>query len=274
MDVSDFVIHTHRSTLRPLTVVDSDEVAERVLADPHVTKTLVDDWSSIEKCQANAREWIESSQTWNERRYGIWGVYVESGRFGDERGLVGIAAASEELPEIGEGPEIYYAFRRSTWGCGLGTEVTVALLQFLFHSSGVSAVEALYYPHINPASLRIAERLGFRFVTHYPFLEYIDGDHRPTVRFDLWLIAHPDNPASVNELTSAATRIGMCVGEGGETFETMQSAILKAARLGGFVNQLGAARVERTIGEALKRGMDCTGFLVYRLRRADFKERP
>jgi hypothetical protein len=57
----------------------------------------------------------------------------------------------------------------------------------------------------------------------------------------------------------------MFVGEGADTFEVMNSALLEAARAGGFVRRIGEIDVERLIREWLHRGVEANGLLLYRL---------
>ena len=63
------------------------------------------------------------------------------------------------------------------------------------------------------ASLRIAEKLGFNFVGHYPILDYLGKQHHATIDFDLWRIRNCQGEVSEGELLAAAFRIGMFVGQ-------------------------------------------------------------
>jgi len=184
--------------------------------------------------------------------------------------LIGVATADEVLPKVGEGPEVWYEFRRKTWGQGIGSEVIEAIVRFLFRIADVPAVEALYFPHINPASLRIAQKLGFNFVGHYPILDYLGKQHHGTIDFDLWRIRNCQGEVSEGDLLTAALRIGMFVGEGADTFDVMKSALLEAARAGGFIRRIGEIDVERLIREWLHMGVEANGLLLYRLRRDTF----
>jgi len=270
MILTDFEFDTKRTFLRPLTINDSMELAEEVFSDPGVVKTLVDDWSTITKCRQVAAAWIESAQTWEERGYGIWGVYDTHGTFRAADKIIGVATADSILPKVGEGPEVWYAFRREAWGQGVGSEVMEAIVRFLFEIAKVQAVEALYFPHINPASLRIAEKLGFKFVGQYPILGYLGKQHHATIDYDLWRIGNYRGAALEDELSTAAFRIGMFVGEAADTFDAMNSALLDAARAGGFVRRIGKIDVECLIHKWLRRGIEANGLLHYRLRRDAF----
>ena len=270
MNLTDFEFDTKRTFLRPLTIDDSTELAEDVFSDTEVVKTLVDDWSTITKRRRVAASWIEAAQTWGERGYGIWGVYDTYGAFRAADRLIGVATAAEVLPKVGEGPEVWYAFRREAWGQGVGSEVIEAIVRFLFEIADVQAVEALYFPHINPASLRIAEKLGFKFVGQYPILDYLGKQHHATIDYDLWRIRNYQGEAPEGELSAAALRIGMFVGESADTFDAMNFALLEAAKTGGFGRRIGEIDVERLICEWLQRGVEANGLLLYRLRRDAF----
>ena len=59
--------------------------------------------------------------------------------------------------------ELAYLLERRHWGSGLATEAAAACLQFGFTQCRLSSIAAIADPD-NGASLRVMEKLGFRFV--------------------------------------------------------------------------------------------------------------
>lgn len=149
MSATNSEINTERFNLRPLTQNEAPLLAE-LGADPDVVKTLVFDWSTPSKRLEIAEFWIDRNQ-----EFGIWGVYDHQGLYGETGRMIGFCAADEPLPDVGRGPEIYYAFSRDTWGSGVGTEVVKNVIEHLLQRFDVNAVEALVLSGLNTASDRL-----------------------------------------------------------------------------------------------------------------------
>ena len=257
------VLDTERFTLKPLTPEDAPVLAA-LGADPDVVKTLICDWSTEDRRLGIARSWIEKTQ-----ETGIWGVYDRAGAFGPEGAFVGFAAAEEPLPRVGQGPEVYYAFARRTWGKGVASEVVAALIAYLFDDRGAESVEALVYPGLNPASIRLAEKLGMRLVGRYPLAAYAGEESEPTLRFELWRVEMSPPETSQRNLEEAALKIGQFVGDGISSRGGMSAALNEAATANGLVARIGAEAVARLIDERLTAGMAETGWLHYRIAASD-----
>ena len=69
------------------------------------------------------------------------------------------------MPYDAVGPEIEIAWRllRSAWGNGFATEASLPVLRHGFETLGLDRVVADIHPD-NAVSLRVAEKLGLRFV--------------------------------------------------------------------------------------------------------------
>ena len=256
------VLETARFTLRPLGLEEAPLLAD-LGADPEVVKTLICDWSTAERRLAIARSWIEK-----HRHQGIWGVYDRAGAFGSEGRFVGFCAVDEPLPRVGRGPEVSYAFARETWGRGVASEVVAAMIDHLIGDRGAEAVEALIYPGLNPASTRLAEKLGMRLVGRYPLADYAGGECEPTLRFEVWRVSTATPEAAPRSLDEAAFKIGQFVADGISSKGEMAAALARAAADNGLTARIGGEAVARRIDEGLTAGLAETGWLHYRIEEA------
>jgi len=151
-------LKTERFDLEPLNQEDALKLAD-LGSDPDVVKSLICDWSTAEHRLEIAQYWIEGSQV----------------------------AADEPLPNVGQGPEIYYALGKQVWGKGVATEVVKTVVAHLFNDQGVDAIEALVLAGLNPASSRLLEKLGMSLIGRYSLTEYTGDECLPTIGYELWL---------------------------------------------------------------------------------------
>ncbi|MAE94303.1 MAG: GNAT family N-acetyltransferase [Deltaproteobacteria bacterium] len=86
----------------------------------------------------------------------------------DDRG-VGWGGLNQDPIDPGWGPEVGYFIRRDDWGRGLASEITAAALHLAFAEHRLPVVDAFAQP-ANPASIRVLERNGFRFLDWVPAL--------------------------------------------------------------------------------------------------------
>lgn len=254
---------TARFDLKPLMLEHAPFVAE-LGADPDVAKTLICDWSTPDRRLAIARGWIKRNQT-----YGIWGVVDRDGRFGEADGFIGFCAVDEPLEHIGHGPELYYAFRRETWGKGVATEIVGAVLRHLFQRGDIAAVEALVLAGLNQASRRLLENLGMRVVGRYPHVAYAESQCVPTVRYEVWRVTMAPPSRALSCLEEAAYKIGQFVAEGVGSKEAVAASLSAAAETNGLVARLGEGTVSDIIEESLAAGLKESGLLHYRLVRCE-----
>jgi RimJ/RimL family protein N-acetyltransferase len=229
-------------------------------ADPDVVKNLISDWSTAERRLEIARYWIEGTQ-----EYGIWGVFDREDAFGVPDRFVGFCAADRPLPLGGLGPEIFYAFRKESWGKGVATEVVTAMIAHLFDDQGVKAVEALVLAGLNPASGRLLEILGMRLVGRYPLAAYVGDECGSTIRYELWRVETAAPQSARQNLEEAAFKIGQFVVDGVASKGEMTVALEKASIANNLVPRLGADVVGKIIHDSLDAGMAEKGWLHYRL---------
>lgn len=255
---------TKRFTLKPLDRKNASLLAD-LGADPDVVKNLICDWSTAERRLEIARCWIENSQ-----EYGIWGVFDRDGTFGVPDRFVGFCAADEPLPLGGLGPEIYYAFRKESWGKGVATEVAVAVIDHLFDDQGVKAVEALVLAGVNPASSRLLEILGMSLVGRYPVAQYAGDECGPTIRYELWRVETASPQNALQSLEEAAFKIGQFLADGVASKGEMAVALEKATSANDLLSQIGADAVGKIINEFLNAGIAESGWLHYRMAPEDF----
>lgn len=143
------VIETARLRLRPLTTSEPDVTAWVELhADPRVNRFV----GSYTREQAVERLRLIERQ-WAERGYGLFAVEsLADGRFLGRTGLL----YWEQWDEVEAG----WTYRFDAQGHGYATEAASALLEWGWRTLDVSFVISMIRPD-NPASARVAERLGF-----------------------------------------------------------------------------------------------------------------
>lgn len=259
MEIRHKTLTTNRFTLHPLDQGDAPLLAD-LGADPDVVKNLICDWSTPDQRLEIARYWIERNQ-----EYGIWGVFDREDTFGVPKRFVGFIAADEPLPLGGLGPEIYYAYKKETWGNGVASEVAKSIVEHLFNDQGVKAIEALVLAGLNPASTRLLEKLGMLLVGRYPLAEYAGEECGPTIHYELWRVETASPQNAQQNLEEAAFKIGQFVADGVATKDEMTVALEKASVANDFVSRIGADAVSIIINEYLDAGVLETGWLHYRM---------
>ncbi len=147
-------VTTERLELRRFRPEDVDELAP-VFAQAEV-------WQ-FPYGRAFSREETESfvaSQLahWDEHGFGLWTVGERA--TGRTVGYAGLAVPTF-LPEILPAVEVGWRFEPAVWGRGFATEAATAALDEAFTTLGLDEVCSL--PQVdNPASCRVADRLGLR----------------------------------------------------------------------------------------------------------------
>lgn len=252
-------IESERFDLRPLTLDEASLFAD-LAADTEVVKTLIGDWSTAAKRLENARAWIGEDTS-----YVIWGVYDRAGAFGSSDEFIGFCGVEAPLEDIGQGPSVYYAYSRRVWGQGVASEVVSTVINYLFDTLGVDAVEALVYPQLNPASSRLLEKQGMKLAGRYALANYVGDECLPTMLYEVWR-AQVAVPAEARQcMTEAAIKIGQFIAEGISSFPEMKTALTVSAHENGLVEAIGPKAVERLIETSLHTGMAENGWLYYRL---------
>jgi RimJ/RimL family protein N-acetyltransferase len=126
-------------------------------ADPQVTRFIGGQPATGE---AAWRRVLTYAGLWATLGFGFWAVRERAtGAFVGEVGLADFHRPIE--PSFGGAPEVGWAFVPSAWGRGFGAEAVAAALAWSdAHLVGVRTV-CMIAPE-NVASLRLAERVGFR----------------------------------------------------------------------------------------------------------------
>jgi [ribosomal protein S5]-alanine N-acetyltransferase len=147
---------TAQLLLRPAAGSDIDQL-HALWTDAEVRKHLWDD-------EIIPRETVEevvnaSIESFVTNNFGQWAIRERGHddiigfcglRFIDETGIV----------------EILYGFLPAYWGKGYATEAATVVLDHGFRTAGLTEIVAEMDPP-NRASIRVAEKLGMRFVTEY-----------------------------------------------------------------------------------------------------------
>jgi RimJ/RimL family protein N-acetyltransferase len=146
---------TQRLILRHFRTSDA-EAMDRVLGDAYVMR-----FGDGVQAPDRVRFWIRREITDRYRTWGFgkWAVVEKAS--GDVIGYCGLAKFNDRvLP--GE-VEIGYRLARSHWGKGYATEAARAVVSCAFDTLELPRVIAVIDPE-NVASLRVAEKLGMRYV--------------------------------------------------------------------------------------------------------------
>jgi RimJ/RimL family protein N-acetyltransferase len=107
--------------------------------------------------RAETASFVErEAAAWAETGFGLWVVVVrETGTIAGYAGL----SVPTFLPELLPAIEVGWRLDPSFWGCGYATEAARAALDEAFSTLGLDAVVSVPQSD-NPASVRVAERLG------------------------------------------------------------------------------------------------------------------
>jgi ribosomal-protein-alanine N-acetyltransferase len=148
-------IRTARLWLLPFTEDDID-VLHAIWVEPDVRRYL---WHDVVIARERAADVVrEAIATADECGIGYWTVRTEQG--GPVVGNCGF-----HFMECRTAIELFYSLAKSHWGKGLAFEASHAALSYAWRATRFDRV----YAHIdapNEASLRLARRLGFEYVSN------------------------------------------------------------------------------------------------------------
>jgi RimJ/RimL family protein N-acetyltransferase/catechol 2,3-dioxygenase-like lactoylglutathione lyase family enzyme len=194
------VLRTPRLTVRELERSDTDAIL-RVFADPAQSRYFATDFSDPAQCRAMIERRLAYRGPAN---LGHWVIEHE----GTVIGLAHLRPSAAMPPGTAE---IGYFLDSAYSGQGLATEAATALLGHGFATVGLPAIWALIHPS-NMASLKLAQRLGFRDVgveEHYgaPHRVHValPGAHGHLHHIELWV---PDVPRAEASLGWLLTELG------------------------------------------------------------------
>lgn len=194
------VLRTPRLTVRGLERSDTGAVV-RVFTDPEQSRFFTTDFSDPVRC----REMIERRLAYEgPKDLGHWVI--------DQDGtVIGLAHLRPSAASPAGTAEIGYFLDPAYAGRGLATEAVAALMEHGFGTVGLPAIWALIHPS-NVASLKLAQRLGFRDVgaeEHYGASHRVHvalpGTHGRVHHIELWV---PDLPRAEATLGWLLTELG------------------------------------------------------------------
>ncbi len=152
------ILETERLTVRSWMSSDVG-AAFAILGDPEVTRFLGEADSAFPDL-AHTQGWLERIQ----RAYPKWG---DLGSWAVVENATGIAIGGGGLLELEDGPdvEVFYHFRRASWGHGYATELARSLIAYAFDVTALPRVIGLAYPE-NLASQRVMTKAGMTHLGH------------------------------------------------------------------------------------------------------------
>lgn len=148
----DAILETDRLILREFVLADLDAFF-RMVSDPDVTRFIGVGAKTVEAARTVLVE--RTMQDYRKHGYGRWATVLKS--TGDVIGFTGL----KHLEEFGE-VDLGYRFFKEHWGQGLATEASRAVLAYGFDRLGLERIAA-FADIENKASIRVLEKLGFRF---------------------------------------------------------------------------------------------------------------
>jgi [ribosomal protein S5]-alanine N-acetyltransferase len=144
---------TARCVLRPLRAADASDL-HRLWSSPGVRRYL---WDGEVIPFAQTADVIERSERlFDQHGYGIWGAWSTASQT-----LIGFTGLwlFRDPPEL----ELLYGVDEQFWGQGYAPEIAQAVIEYCFETLDLRAVRASTdVPNV--ASIRVLEKLGFRFV--------------------------------------------------------------------------------------------------------------
>jgi ribosomal-protein-alanine N-acetyltransferase len=150
-DVALPILTTGRLVLRPVTIADVDAL-HQLWIDRDVRRYL---WDNVVIPRERAEETVRDMLSAVDDRLGMW--VVTDARTNDLAGFCALIRREGESD-----PELMYGLAPRFWGQGFATEASRALLVYAFGTLECPRVSAATDVP-NGASVRVMERLGFRF---------------------------------------------------------------------------------------------------------------
>ena len=186
--------------------VDDDAPAlAAVIADPMVARTITANVSTEAKQLEVARQRIGwHNKFWESDGLGVWAV---SAKDSPERimGWAGFIPA-----HIGDDAEILYGIGRPNWGQGYASEAALVVTDWLWANTDRPGICASVFAG-NPASERIATKLGMERVADLPIAQFADGPEEieDVISYDLWRLESAADASTGDEI---GHRIGQMTG--------------------------------------------------------------
>ena len=169
---------TENLLLRPFTEADVSAITAE-LNDPEVVKTT--HAMSYPFPEENVRRWIGGmGASWEK---GSSYVFAVTGReTGEMYGFICLVSEPRDRRA-----ELGYAYGRSRWGRGIGTEACKAVIDFGFQVLGLHKIYARHFVS-NPASGRVMQKCGMEYEGTQKSHDYKDGRYEDVASYG---ILHP-----------------------------------------------------------------------------------
>ena len=262
-----FKLHTERLLLRPLLDTDREELRSSIFQHPECVKTLLGDASTHEKQIEQVNVWYDSyAYTWDKCGYGLWGLYRKDDNSDLADGLLGMMWI-EQPNDTSEGrADIGYALTPKAWGKGLITEAGRTVIDYVFSSTDIPAIDALIFGKINPGSVKVIEKLGGEYIGQKPALDYIDDEWMGmTHDYDLWNIRTVSGDDIRTRVFDASYRSGQFAAEGLGAQDEVIAEAIEAAKQNPEIDL--TQEMRDLIREAVVEGMKMPGWSQYRIYR-------
>jgi RimJ/RimL family protein N-acetyltransferase len=148
------VARTDRLLLRPLHLLDA-QALYGVFGDPEVMRFSQGGPQTVEWVHGWLERQMENYARWGFGRYAVLERSLQ-----EVIGYCGLAFH----PDLDGRPEVDLGYRlvRRSWGHGYATEAARAVVAYAFDTLALGRLVATIDPR-NPASLRVAEKIGMRY---------------------------------------------------------------------------------------------------------------
>ena len=154
------ILETQRLIMRPFSHTDVSEFVEELTSQCDIMANLSEECAAPSEQERCAILYIEDySSSWQTHHYGGWAVCARTSEIADPGKLLGFCGFAPGLLE-GAGAELAFAYGRSYWGKGIGTEAASACIRWFFDVGGHDRCYVSHHSW-NEASRKIIEAIGF-----------------------------------------------------------------------------------------------------------------
>jgi len=247
---------------------DSGDLAQ-LLADPEVTRTITANASDPERCVASAKARIDwHNGSWSGKGYGVWALRLRRPDGSPAQRVIGWCGFAAP-DHADEDPEILYGLSRDCWGQGLATEAARAAIDWLFQSTDYGGVSAVILGRLNPASIRIAEKLGMVPRGSMSMEDFLTTPGLPqeVLDYEIWRLREGDCLDPEALLFQAPYRAGQIASLDLSDPADVEAALHQAARARGDFAMRTPGEVEERVRQAFRAGLAEPRMDVYHLAR-------
>ena len=228
-----------------------------LLADPGITRNITADGSTPPRCREFAARRIAwHNGAWDSHGYGVWALRAHSAELAPADRLLGwcgFAPPDDDAPD----PEILYAIHADYRGIGLASEAARHAIGQLFESTDYAGVTAVISARLNPGSVKVVDRLGFRRRGRMPFALFLgeDGLADEVLGYETWRLGEAPADDLDDLLEQVAFRAGqLSTVAAMDPLDARESLRVSLARREPPPTQ--RQRLERKLGELFDAGRD------------------